>query len=116
MMNNKLPPSYGAIEDNVPPPKNEEISGEGPSNETTIEMPSRKAPSRNENQQMQFELPPCEVPIVDYFIMGFCFFLWLFFSIDFFLWIGRIYICLFLASIKRALDARFNFEMPGFKI
>ena len=111
MMNNKLPPSYGAIEDNVPPPKNEEISGEGPSNETTIEMPSRKAPSRNENQQMQFELPPCEVPIVDYFIMGFCFFLWLFFSIDFFLWIGRIYICLFLAAIKRALDARFNFVL-----
>ena len=114
MMNNKLPPSYGAIEDNVPPPKNEEISGEGPSNETTIEMPSRKAPSRNENQQMQVKVKDFfmyEVPIVDYFIMGFCFFLWLFFSIDFFLWIGRIYICLFLASIKRALDARFNFVL-----
>ena len=47
MMNNKLPPSYGAIENNVPPPKYRE----GPSNETTIEMLSQ-----NENQQMEVEV------------------------------------------------------------
>ena len=58
MMNNNLqPPSYGAIEDNnVPPPKYEEIFGEGPSsNETTIEMPP---PSQNENQQRRWERDP----------------------------------------------------------
>ena len=62
MMNNKLPPSYGAIEDNVPPPKNEEISGEGPSNETTIEMPfsvarkffSKKTAAFQNNEKTDF--------------------------------------------------------------
>ena len=62
-MNNKLPPSYGAIKNRVPLsknqgyllPKNEEISEEeGPSNETMIEMPP--PPSQNENQQTQVEI------------------------------------------------------------
>ena len=42
------PPSYGAVEDNFPPPTYE---GEGPSNETTVEMLSQ-----NENQQMEVEV------------------------------------------------------------
>ena len=63
MMNNKLPPSYGAIENRVPLPKNqgyllpknEEISKEeGPSNETIIEMPP--PPSQNEYQQTQVKI------------------------------------------------------------
>ena len=63
MMNNKLPPSYGAIKNRVPLPKNqgyllpknEEISEEeGPSNETMIEMPP--PPFQNENQQKQVEI------------------------------------------------------------
>ena len=77
MMNNNLPPSYGAIENNVPPPKYE---GEGPSNETTIEMP----PSRNENQQTQVEdqKPSLNVLIaLVVFVICFCFFGWLIFSI-----------------------------------
>ena len=69
MMNNKLPPSYGAIENRVPLPKNqgyllpknEEISEEeGPSNETMIEMPP--LPSQNENQQTQVKEEEEEIP------------------------------------------------------
>ena len=64
MMNNDLPPSYGAIFENRVPlpknqgyllPKNEEISKEeGPSNETIIEM--TPPPSQNENQQTKVEI------------------------------------------------------------
>ena len=62
-MNNKLPPSYGAIENRVPLPKNqgyllpknEEISEEeGSSNETIIEMTA--PPSQNENQKTQVKI------------------------------------------------------------
>ena len=62
-MNNKLPPSYGALYGNRVPlpknqgyllPKNEEISEESPSNETIIEMPA--PPSQNENQRTQVEI------------------------------------------------------------
>ena len=77
MMNNKLPPSYGAIENNVPPPKYRE----GPSNETTIEIP----PFQNENQQTQVvevrEKPSLKVLILALFVLIICFyFLWWLFS------------------------------------
>ena len=76
MMNNKLPPSYGAIENNVPPPKYRE----GPSNETTIEIP----PFQNENQQTQVEVreePSLKVKILALFVLIICFyFLWWLFS------------------------------------
>ena len=64
MMNNDLPPSYGAIFENRVPlpknqgyllPKNEEISEEeGPSSKTIIEM--TPPPSQNENQQTKVEI------------------------------------------------------------
>ena len=88
MMNNKLPPSYGAIENRVPLPKNqgyllpknEEISAEeGPSNETIIEMPA--PPSQNENQQTQVEIrEEILMKIIAFLvvIIFFCFFWWLF--------------------------------------
>ena len=87
MMNNKLPPSYGAIESRVPLPKNqgyllpknEEISEESPSNETIIEMPA--PPSQNENQQTQVEIrEEILMKIIAFLvvIIFFCFFWWLF--------------------------------------
>ena len=88
MMNNKLPPSYGALYGNRVPlpknqgyllPKNEEISEESPSNETIIEMPA--PPSQNENQQTQVEIrEEILMKIIAFLvvIIFFCFFWWLF--------------------------------------
>ena len=88
MMNNKLPPSYGAIENRVPLPKNqgyllpknEEISEEeGPSNETIIEMPA--PPSQNENQQRLVEIREeilLKIIASLVVIIFFCFLWWLF--------------------------------------
>ena len=88
-MNNKLPPSYGALYGNRVPlpknqgyllPKNEEISEEeGPSNETIIEMPA--PPSQNENQQTQVEIREeilMKIIVFLVVIIFFCFFWWLF--------------------------------------
>ena len=86
MMNNKLPPSYGALYGNRVPlpknqgyllPKNEEISKEeGPSNEKIIEMPP--PPSQNENQQTQDEIQEEILLKIIAAINFLCFFWWLF--------------------------------------
>ena len=71
-MNNKLPPSYGAIENRVPLPKNQGYLL--PKNE---EISEEEGPS-NENQQTQDEIQEEILLKIIAAINFLCFFWWLF--------------------------------------